>query len=123
MKGALGTFKNDTARCKVRSYYIITMYTCTFADSGVELRESSGTDTFEGADGVATGGMIVTRIIGGTFVDVVVTVPSRVAVKTLRTSGCFVAHRVTVATVAVSLTFLAPPTARTGCNHTCRIPF
>ena len=89
------------------------------ANRGVELRESGVTDTFEGADCVATVGVFVTRVTGDTLVDVVVTVAARVTLGTLRTSGRFVALRVNVETAAVALTVLAPRTARTGCNHTC----
>ena len=46
--------------------YNLLLY--TLADRGIELRESGVTDTFEGADCVATVGVFVTRVAGDTLV-------------------------------------------------------
>ena len=87
-------------------------------DGDVELCIPGLTDTLEGADGIVACGVCVTRSVGCTLVDVVVTIPGRETSRTLGTATCHVALSVTVTTVAVPKTIFAPRAARTGYRNT-----
>ena len=93
----------------------MTLRRHTLTHGGVVLRVPGVTDTLEGADRVTAVGVFVTRV-DLTLVDVLMTVPAREAVRTLGTAGSHVTRSVTVTTVAVTKTILAPRTARTRCN-------
>ena len=75
------------------------------------------TDTFEGADGIVARGVFVTRFVGCTLVDVLVTVTAREAGRTLGTAGCNAAVSIAVSTIAVKETIFAPRAAQTGCKR------
>lgn len=98
----------------------IWAYRCTHTLTGgdIELCIPGLTDTLKGADGIVARCVFVTRSVGCTLVDVVVTIPGRETSRTLGTATCHVALSVTVTTVAIPKTIFAPRAARTGCMNT-----
>jgi len=86
-------------------------------DRGVELGVADMTRTLEGTHNVGTVGVFVAWIVVTvTFINIVVTVAPREPSRTLFTAGCDTADSVTVTTVAVTLTVLAPHATQTSCN-------
>ena len=86
-------------------------------DRGVELGVAGMTRTLKGTHSVVTVGVFVAWIVVTvTLVNIVVTVAPREPSRTLFTAGCDTADSVTVTTVAVTLTVLAPRATQTRCN-------
>ncbi|KAK2184938.1 hypothetical protein NP493_242g00003 [Ridgeia piscesae] len=76
------------------------------------------TRTLEGTHNVGTVGVFVAWIVVTvTLVNVFVTVAPREPSRTVFTAGCGIADGVTVTTVAVTLTVLAPLATQTRCNN------
>ena len=71
-------------------------------------------DTLVGSNCVAAIGMVVTGFFVA-LVDVIVTVSALKAVPTFGASVCLVTYSVTVTTVAVTKTILAPRATGAGC--------